>query len=200
MVAKPKKPKPKTKTKKNKPVKTKPAVSKPKKISSKVNRETQLYKQVKQEWELILNGVFLAVDPSVGSTASMPGYALFDKGNLIESGIIRVSPAAKKNVRLFSIAKSLREEFRTPDIIAIENIPPVSFRGGMNGWALVSLQRSIGAILSVFDVPYIEVAPSAWQKYKFEGYEKGDENDAICIGLCVLAAARDYQSFLIKGE
>lgn len=198
MIAKPKKPK--AQTKKSKPVKDKPAVRKPKKVSSKVNRETNLYKQVKQEWETILNGVFLAIDPSVGSTSSMPGYALFDKGNLIESGIIRVSPTAKKNIRLFSITKSLKEEFKTPDIIAIENIPPISFKGGMSGWSLVSLQRSIGAILSVYDIPYVEVAPSAWQKYKFDGYDKSDENDAICIGLCVLAAARDYQSFLIKGE
>jgi len=166
----------------------------------KVNRETMLYGQVKEAWELILNGTFLSIDPSIGSTASMPGYALFEQGNLVESGIIQVSISNKKNIRLYNIAKSFREGFRKPDVIAIENIPPIKFKGGMNGWSLVSLQRSIGAILSVFDAPYIEVAPIAWQKYKFDGYSKSDEEDAICIGLCVLAAARDYQQFLIKGE
>lgn len=169
--------------------------------ASKINKTTKMYKQIKGCWQQVLEGTFLAIDPSSGSSSSMPGYAVFLNGNLVESGIISVSPAAKKNTRLFGITDSLRTEFDHPDVIAIENIPPMTFKGGgMSGWSLVALQRSIGAIISVFDCEYIEVAPIAWKSYRFEGYEKNDQNDAICIGLCVIAAARQIQKDLIKGE
>ena len=121
----------------------------------------------------------------------MPGYAIFKQGTLVESGIIRLKSSDKKNVRLYNLVESIREEFPVADVVAVENIPPVAYnrKSAMQGWQLVSLQRSVGAIISCFNCPYIEVAPAAWSKYKFEGYVKSDEHDAICIGLTCVAIA-----------
>lgn len=154
-------------------------------------KDSKIYKSVKACYNEVLTGTFIAFDPSSGSSNSMPGYAIFKEGKLIESGIIKLRPQDSKNVRLYSIAESLRDEFPKADVIAIENIPPVSYNrsGSMSGWALVSLQRSVGAIMSCFNCEYIEVSPASWQKYKFEGYVKSDEHDSICIGLACIDIA-----------
>jgi len=157
-----------------------------------VAKKPKFHTQIEKAGPTCLKGTLLAFDPSTGSHSSMPGYAIFKNGELVESGIIQVNPSARRNVRLFSITESLRTEFPKPDIIAIENIPPVRYSraGSMGGWALVAIQRSIGAIISCFDCEYVEVSPKAWQNYKFHGYEKSDEHDAICIGLCVIETAK----------
>lgn len=157
-----------------------------------VNKTTKLYKMVKPIAREILDGRLLAIDPSTGSISSMPGYALFEKGELVESGIIQVRVQDRKNVRLHAIAQTLRTEFPNVDVLAIENIPPVSYnrKGAMSGWSIVAIQRSIGAIISCFDCEYIEVAPKLTGKFRPEGQEKSDEMDAIGIGNATLQAAR----------
>jgi len=161
-------------------------------------KDTKVYKSVKACYTQVLTGTFIAFDPSSGAGNSMPGYAIFKEGKLVESGIIKLKGSDGKNVRLFNIAESIREEFPRADVVAIENIPPVSYnrKGSMGGWALVALQRSVGALMSCFDCEYIEVPPIAWQKYKFEGYQKTDEMDSICIGLCCIDIARQIQEEL----
>lgn len=135
----------------------------------------------------------MAIDPSTGSSSSMPGYAVFYQGRLEESGIIQVNPRDRRNQKLFSITESLYNEFDEPDVLAIENVPPVQFKraGAMSPWGITATQRAIGAIVSCFNCDYIEVAPKAWQKYKQASYQKTDEWDAIAIGYCVLTIAQD---------
>lgn len=159
------------------------------------SKTTKIYKSVAACYRDILEGTFIAFDPSTGSQSSMPGYAIFINGNLTESGIIKVNPADRKNVKLFSITESLRTEFPQADVIAIENIPPVRYnrKGAMDGWAIVALQRAVGAIMGCFNCEYVEVAPASWQKYKFEGYDKSDEHDSICIGLCCIDIAKQIK-------
>jgi Holliday junction resolvasome RuvABC endonuclease subunit len=122
----------------------------------------------------------------------MPGYAIFKEGQLVESGIIQVNPADRRNQKLYSITESFRTEFDEPDVLAIENVPPVQFRGGrgLSPWSITAIQRSIGAIISAFNCEYIEIAPKAWQRFKPEGYQKTDEFDAIAIGRCVVETAK----------
>lgn len=165
-----------------------------------VGKKTKLYSEVKRCGRDALTGTLIAFDPSTGSKSSMPGYAIFKKGKLVESGIIQVNSAARRNVRLYSITQALLNEFPEPDVIAVENIPPVQYNRGraMGGWALVAIQRSIGAIISCFDSEYIEVAPKAWQSYKFDGYNKSDEHDAICIGICVIETAKQIYGELAE--
>lgn len=125
----------------------------------------------------------------------MPGYAIFNEGQLEESGIIQVNPADRRNQKLFSITESLYNEFDEPDVLAIENVPPVQFNRAskMSPWSITATQRAIGAIVSCFNCEYVEVAPAAWQRYKPVNYQKTDEYDAITIGLCVIAIAKDIK-------
>lgn len=159
-------------------------------------KTTKVYREVKQCWQSVLNGRLLSIDPSTGSGSSMPGYAVFYKGQLEESDIIQVNPADRRNQKLFSISESLYNEFDEPDVLAIEHIPPVPFnrKGAMNGWSIAALQRAIGAIISCFNCEYIEVSPKAWQNHKPANYQKTDEWDAITIGLCVIDIARQIQA------
>jgi len=158
-----------------------------------IKKKTKVYLQVEKCYSSILNGRLLAIDPSTGSQASMPGYALFEQTKLVESGIIQVNPADRRNQKLYSITQSLQSELPAPDVLAIENIPPISFNraGAMSGWSLVSIQRAIGAIISVYNCEYVEVAPMAWQRFKPADYVKSDEWDAISIGMCVIELARE---------
>lgn len=166
-----------------------------------VNKTTKLYQNVAPLSSTILGGMLLAIDPSTGSRSSMPGYALFDKGELVESGIIQVRVQDRKNIRLYNIAETLRTEFPKIDILAVENIPPVSYnrKGAMRGWSLVALQRSIGAIISCFDCDYVEVAPTWTTKFRPEELDKDDEADAIGIGNATLQAARQAVEELGNG-
>lgn len=134
----------------------------------------------------VLEGHLLSIDPSSGSTNSLPGYAIWKKGKLEDSGVLEIAPSNYINVRLQRIADSLRNEFAVPDVLVIENIPPrVGFGKGP-----LSLHRSVGAIMSAVRCqPIIEVAPISWRKYIPEGYKKTDENDAIMFGYTVIATA-----------
>jgi hypothetical protein len=160
---------------------------------NKLNKDTKIYKQLSQCYKEVLEGTMICFDPSTGSTSSMPGYSIFKAGELQESGIISVNPNAKRNKKLFSITNSLLTEFPKPDVIIVENIPPVTFNraGSMGGWSLVSIQRAIGAIVSCFDCEYVEMAPIVWKKYIPEGYTKNDEWDAVCIGLAAVQISKE---------
>lgn len=150
------------------------------------------YKQmIKDCQDCLLTGKLLAIDPSTGSRSSMPGYAVFNKGELIESGIIEVDLAGNRAEKLYEINRTLREEFDGPfDVVAVESAG--YFVNKMSATSVLSLQRAIGAIIAAHPVKcLIEVPSNSWQKYVFPGYVKGDENDAICIGLCVIAIAKE---------
>lgn len=160
-------------------------------MTAKVNKKTIVYKNIKPIAPILLTGKVLCIDPSTGSHASLPGWAWFEGGEFKESGEIEVNIHANKSRRLFEIARTIREEFPTPDVLVVEYIPPVTFRGGMNSIALMGLQRSIGAIMGAHPFEHLlEVPTAAWGKYKPEWYKKCDEHDAIVIGICAMAIAR----------
>lgn len=151
------------------------------------------YKQmIKDCADCCLTGRMLAVDPSTGSKSSMPGYAIFDKGELVESGIITVDLAGNRSERLYEINRTLREDFTGPfDVVAVESAG--FFIGKMNPASIISLQRAIGAIIAAHPVKcLVEVPSNVWQKHAYKGYIKGDEQDAICIGLCVINTAKEF--------
>lgn len=149
------------------------------------------YKKMIQECQdCLLTGRLLAIDPSTGSRSSMPGYAVFDKGKLIESGTIEVDIKGNRAERLHEINRTLREDFATPDVVAVESAG--YFVSKMNPASIISLQRAIGAIVAAHPVKcLIEIPSNVWQKHTFPGYVKGDEHDAICIGLCAINTAKE---------
>lgn len=129
----------------------------------------------------------LCIDPSCGSSSSMPGYAIYREGTLTESGTIEI-PAVGRPLadRLQDLLQALQSQFERPDLLVVEKIPPRRFgRGGAEAHA--SLLRSTGVVYSAYHgVPVLTIRPQQWRKMLPEGWTKGDEQDAIALGHCAL--------------
>lgn len=131
----------------------------------------------------------LAIDPSSGSynkagQQSYPGYALFDRGELVESGVIDLDG---KNVdiqfRLREIYDCCAEQFEAPDVLVIERI-----RGRK---AHEYLKWSISVFITAIRAPIlIEMPVTTWRSYAGPNHDKSDENDAIAIGQAAVAIAK----------
>lgn len=139
----------------------------------------------------------LVVDPSSGSSSSMPGYALFKGGQLVDSGVLQIDSSKEVPRRLQDISNCLRSEFPEVDVLVIEDIPSRSF--GRNASAHATLLKSVGTVLgSAQYKKFVEVAPSVWHAWlrtypeEAKGYEKGDEWDAKVMGYCVLSIAKEF--------
>lgn len=158
-------------------------------MSSK--KESSLESQVMPLVDTFKTGIVLALDPSSGSYRSQPGYALYVKGKLQDSGIVEIHSGDHISNRLHRLSKALSEEFEKPDILVTENIPPFMAAKGDSPFAtrnVISLHQSVGVIMSVWDVPVITVSPRTWRSYIPEGYIKDDEHDAIMIGWAAFQA------------
>lgn len=157
-------------------------------------KTSKTYQAVSKCYREILEGTMLAIDPSTGSKSSRPGFAWYKGGKLIESGEIIVDLKANRSKRLYEIARTVRDDFEKPDVLVVEYIPPVSYRGrstSMNGLSLMALQKAIGAIIGAHPFEHLlEIPASAWRKYKPDEYVKTDEWDAICLGLCAVETAK----------
>lgn len=158
-----------------------------------MNKTSKTYQAISPLSNTILTGRVLCIDPSTGSQSSMPGYAVYDKGNLEESGIIQVNPSLNRCLRLYEISRTIREEFDGEfDLLIVEYIPPVTYKGGMNSIAVMALQKAIGAIMGARPFPaLLEIPASAWKAYKHDTYSKSDEHDAIALGNCAITVANE---------
>lgn len=151
-------------------------------------RKTNLQRQAEKLLTPLLDGHILAIDPSSGSRDSMPGYAVFRAGLLIDSGLIQVQQGRELNRKLFSIGETLRNQFEVPDVLVVEHIPPF-MRGSGFSKSIVILQRAIGMIIGSIDRPLLEVPPITWHKLAPPNYQKTDEKDAIMIGYAAIWTA-----------
>lgn len=140
----------------------------------------------------LLEGVAISIDPSIGSTSSMPGYAVYRQTELIDSGILRIPPHLKVWERLRRLANHMRRLYKTydPDILIYEEIPSQR-QGGGNANSHASLLKALGVILSVPGPDgYVGIYPVSWKKHARSSYVKGDEEDAREIGYVVLELAK----------
>ena len=156
---------------------------------------SKLDQQIVQHLEPLLQGIVLAIDPSSGSEKSQPGYALFDHGQLVDSGLVRIRSGDALSNRLHRLAASLREDFPQPHVVITENIPPFMGEGNAAKFAtrnVISLHQSIGVVMSVWDAPVLLVSPRTWRSHIPDNYFKSDENDAIMIGWTVLKKSKEY--------
>ena len=129
----------------------------------------------------ILYGRVMAIDP--GSRSA--GYAIFDKGVLIEKGKVTVIGSLSINARLHQIAKEMSKD-PPPDILLIEDI-------GKGRMAHEYLKYSVGAILSGYPTPSLIFYPiTIWKAYaKAIGMtEKDDDIDAELIGASAIELAK----------
>jgi len=152
---------------------------------------------IKKYTENLLTGTVLAIDPASGGS-SMPGYAVYKGGQLVQSGTIAVKPHLMLNVRLRLIADVLRNELPVPDVFVIEDIRRI--RGIFSGASVDILFKGIGAIMSAVTCDkFIEIPPTVWTKTVEANYKttrKSDEQDAIEIGRFAIEYAQEYRSRL----
>lgn len=159
--------------------------------------DATLKKQLTPHVDLVLEGRLLAVDPSSGGSSD-PGYAYYVGGELQDSGTVEVDGRKKVERRLRQIYLALFERFAgRVDILVVEKI-----RGAR---APAQLQWSVGVIMAACCVvddqgqrpAAIELPISTWKRYakQIDEYEKGDEADAIVIGLSLIQEAK-----LLKGD
>lgn len=151
--------------------------------------QSKLSQEVEQYADQILSGRMLAIDPSSGSHSSLPGYALFEAGKLVDCGTVDLPQGTRAlHNRLYLLRHTLQNEFDKPDLLAVEKIAPVmpSKGGSFLHANASSLIKSVGAILSCWDVPTVEPAPMTWHSMTPPEYRKNDVADACAIGWSVL--------------
>lgn len=145
----------------------------------------------------ILTGKMLVIDPSSGSKSSMPGYAIFHKGEFQEDGVIQVPIYMDLHRRLCYLSTCLRQ-FDVPDILVVERISARAH--GRHAAAHASLLKSVGAIFASISTPkLVEITPMTWKAYikynpqKCADYSKADNWDARVMGMYAVDVARgDY--------
>lgn len=139
----------------------------------------------------------MSVDPSIGSTSSQPGWAIYRKGNFIEGGIIPIPHHLSVPKRLRMLANGIRKLYRQydPDVLIYEEITSVNNRVGGNSNAHASLLKALGVILSVPGPEgYVGIFPISWKKLARPEYIKGDKEDAIEIGYVVIQLAKEISN------
>lgn len=163
-----------------------------------IGKTSQVYSATKQNLKPLLEGVVVCVDPSIGSTSSQPGWAVYRQGEFITKGTIPISPTLPVWKRLRMLANGIRRlylEFN-PDVLVYEEITAVNNRfGGGNANAHASLLKALGVILSVPGPDsYVGIFPASWKKQARPEYVKSDENDAEELGYVVIQLARRIQN------
>jgi len=149
--------------------------------------------------EDILEGQVLSIDPSCISSSSLPGWAIFEKGKLKESGVIE-GPAHKPLItRLQYLAACVGRDFETPDVLVIEK---VSSSRTLN---VASTMEARGVFIAMLHKceKVIELDPHAWRYYVTIKYGssqyytdnlKSDTQDAIEMGECAVWLAKGRET------
>lgn len=160
-----------------------------------IKPSTVLYKDVRQLAPQILGETIISIDPSCGSSSSMPGYAVFRAGELIDSGVLSLSVGADLHIRLQELLAELDILIleHEPTILVYENVPAVRFHkgGGTSSGSQASLLKAVGVVMAGAHCTYaVGLRPSTWKRLVTPTYVKGDETDAIEMGGIVLRLAK----------
>lgn len=155
----------------------------------------------KQYKSIILERSFLCIDPSSGATGDA-GWAIFDKGRVIDQGVISVSNMnSAKHKRLRELMKCLFDDFERTELMIMEEI-----RGKHTKETLV---QACGVFIAGIDCEYqFDMNVATWQAIakKLGGWKKhtgaglvgdkggreGDEVDAEFVGWAAIAFALGY--------
>ena len=154
----------------------------------------------------------LALDQS----SRVSGYAIFDNGNLIDSGKFTVDDT-NMGIRLFKIKRTVEKliDDNNIELVAFEDIQLQDNKGPNNVVTYKKLAEVFGVLEELCTekkIPYKIIHSQTWkselnikgyertqqkksaQEYIFNTYGKKvsqDESDAICIGIC---ASREEES------
>ncbi len=135
----------------------------------------------------ILNGTLIAIDPSSAGT-SLPGFAIFEAGELVTSGEIAMSrkrmPVYERLPVIYERIAKLTPE--PPDVFCLEMIRS---QGGRE------LHWGVGTSIAAARTPnVVELPNQCWKALAkvSPGYFKGDAQDAEMIGKSVILLARKF--------
>lgn len=122
----------------------------------------------------VLKGRLLAIDPG----SNVLGWALFDKGELVESGSIAAHPKNKPHKRIISIMHDLKDATaKACDVLCVEQMFKFN----------PSLIWSVGAVIEAKQPElFVEIPTRIWQAKLPADYVKSDERDAIEIGKALI--------------
>jgi hypothetical protein len=156
---------------------------------------------------LLLSSRVLSIDPSSASSSSKPGWALWDRGILVEMGVLDIKSTLPLSTKLQMIRHLLQTEFPGIAAVLLEGISAVPVytkkqvagirhAGGqanfMTTIALQTLNKAVGVFIASWPIgtPVIEVPVMTWKSRvrKILGVttlEKSDDTDAMYIGLAV---------------
>lgn len=158
-----------------------------------LGKDSQAYSQIQGCLLPLMSGVVVAVDPSVGSTSSQPGWAVYIQGELRASGTFSINPELPIWERLRILAYSMRKLYQEwdPDVLVYEDILAQAKGGNRNAGGHASLLKAVGAILSISGPDHcVGLYPISWKRMARTTYVKGDENDAIEIGWIAIEEAK----------
>lgn len=156
-----------------------------------LTKTSKAYGNIEDNLQGILEGLVVSIDPSIGSSSSMPGWAIYRAGQYVSSGIFEIPVHKSLPERLRTLANHIRKLYNEypPDCLVYEDIPAQRYGMG-NAVAHASLLKALGAILSVAGPDgYVGIMPVSWKKMVRDTYNKGDEADAVEIGYVVIECA-----------
>lgn len=167
-----------------------------------MSKTSKAYEAISSARLALAEGIVIAIDPSIGSSSSMPGYAVYRAGILIASGIIELVVDEDFPIKAQRLAYSVRRLYSMydPDVLIYEEIPVGG--PGRNIASHVTLLKAVGIILSVPGPKYyVGIYPVSWKKLVRPEYIKGDEADAIEFGwICIEEAKRIIEQEGIKQD
>lgn len=158
-----------------------------------ISKASVIYKEIRLAREPLTQGRVICIDPSIGSTSSMPGWAFYSAGEYINSGVLRINPVGSIPTRLQALSGLLRDLYSEyhPEVLVYEKIAPRRYGRGGNASAHASLLKAVGTTLSVAGPEhYVGMIPTSWKRCTRPGYTKSDENDAIEMGWIAIDVAR----------
>lgn len=139
----------------------------------------------------VVKGRLLSFDPSSGSAGSLPGWALYAQGELVEAGLLEIPRRGPIHIRLQALQRAI-QELPKPDVVAVEQISHF-IRGNSKG--VINLQKAIGVIQAATQCPkLVNVNVLSWKKLVPDGFLKQDDVDAICIGYKAV-----HQAYILEG-
>lgn len=160
-----------------------------------LSRTAQAYEQIQGCITPLLEGTIVSIDPSIGSTSSQPGWAVYRGGRFICSGTLSIKADQSVPARLRLLYHLVRQLYKEwdPDVLVYEDIPSLR-QGGGNANAHASLLKAVGVILSVSGPDhYVGLLPVSWKRMARSTYVKSDEADATEIGWIAIEEAKRIQ-------
>lgn len=166
-----------------------------------LSKSSKAYEAISKARLALTEGWCIAIDPSIGSSSSLPGWAVYQCSTLLTSGVFEIDRNEDIPTRLQQLVYFLRKLYTQypVDVLVFEDIP-AQRHGGGNANAHASLLKAVGATLSVSGPrQYVGILPISWKRLVPEDYIKGDREDAEAIGrICIAEAHKIIQEDGIK--